>query len=310
MVTTSAVFLLKQTVPWNSSGDPHWNAWKLCTHICSLPAMAEASIKKAFPSLLQHLSAASKCQYYPQWEEVGSGKVGSIRELIATRDWELGTLHALCCRDPALSGLRIYRATLCVAMIITGNEFMATRRYSSRLKECSLQFINNRSLWNKTQKKCLSQTDFSRPFPVFIKDLANEMWELSTKRQAWRDFFVKMSQIRNNTLFEAALITNLTPYGIFVAHQKWMLVRNSLPHPKPGKAEHWISLGPRACSGWSSSKVRSEAPTQRHLCLCGQSKTTKGHCFFLQNDSLPLPLNITIYQNISRGYLLKLILDL
>lgn len=88
---------LKQTVSWNSSGDTYWNACKLCTHICSLPAMAEASIKKAFPSLVQHLSAASKCQYYPQWEEVGGGKVGSIRELIATPNWELGTLHALCC---------------------------------------------------------------------------------------------------------------------------------------------------------------------------------------------------------------------
>jgi len=39
-----------------------------------------------------------------------------------------------------------------------------------------------------------------------------------------------MSEIRNSTLSEAAVIINLTPYGIFVAHQKWMLGRKSLPH--------------------------------------------------------------------------------
>lgn len=178
--------LLKQTVPWNSSGDTHWNACKLCTCICSLPAMAEVSIKKAFPSLLQHLSAASKCQYYPQWEEVGGGKVGSIRELIATQNWELGTLHALCCRDPALSGLSaqppIYRATLCAAMTITGNEFMVMRRYSSTLKERSLQFINNRSLWNKTQKNACA-----KPTSPDHSLFSPRTWPMRCKSSALKD---------------------------------------------------------------------------------------------------------------------------
>lgn len=49
-----------------------------------------------------------------------------------------------------------------------------------------------------------------------------------------------MSQIKNNTLFEAAVITNLTPYGISVAHQKWISVSQKLPPPSPmlGKTEH------------------------------------------------------------------------
>lgn len=37
----------------------------------------------------------------------------------------------------------------------------------------------------------------------------------------------------SDSVFEAAVITNLTPYGIFVAHQKWIHVSQELPPPSP-----------------------------------------------------------------------------
>lgn len=94
-----------------------------------------------------------------------------------------------------------------------------------------------------------------------------------------------MSQIRNNTLFEAAVITNLTPYGIFVAHQKWMLVRNSLPHPVPGKAEHWTSLGTKTMQGMEHFKGSGVRFSLDVTCASVEKQNHQRTLLFIQNDS-------------------------
>lgn len=114
-----------------------------------------------------------------------------------------------------------------------------------------------------------------------------------------------MSQIRNNTLFEAAAITNLTPYGIFVAHQKWMLVRNSLPHPVPGKAEHWISLGTKNMQ-WIEQFKGQELGSHWMSPVPLWTKQNQWRALvFIQNDSAT-SFKYSPYQNITQGYLIEI----
>lgn len=90
--------------------------------------MAEVSIKKTFTFLLQHLSADSKRQYYPQREEEGGRKLGSFRQISAARELEHAEQHRSAASWGRAARAGIYRGTLCATAAIAGNEPRAMRR--------------------------------------------------------------------------------------------------------------------------------------------------------------------------------------